>query len=463
VKTKKDLGIFVFVMMNIATVMSLKGLPLIASTGSAMLFYLLFSTIFFLVPCAFVAAELSTSWSKPGGVYLWVKSALGDRFGVFAVCMQWIQNVICAPTVLSFASDSLAYSFGAKHLANSGVYTALMTIFIYWCAIFITLSGLKLSGIITTVGSIIGTIIPGLLLIVLGIAWLDSGSTINITITANDIFPDFTHFGNISFAASIMILFSGMEVNAVHVNDLKNPTSDYLKSIVLSVIIILGVFSLGAMSVGIILPQNSISLTYGIMQALEMCLIKYNLLWVVKVFAICIALGVVAWLIAWICGPSRGVLVAAENNELPKFFAYKNKAGVQRNILMIQGLLVTILSSLNFFINNVNEVYFLCTEMAMILYLIMYFLMFISALRLRYTMRHIKRRYKVPGGSIGMWIICGTGLTSVIFAFVFAFFPPTDLGIASTTDYVSIIVSGVVVVVLASILLYRKPSSPKKV
>ena len=224
--------------------------------------------------------------------------------------------------------------------------------------------------------------------------------------------------------------------------------------------IIVIIFSLGALSLALILPKNSISLTAGIMQALQFVLQQYNLLWIVKIFGAFITFGVIAGIIAWICGPSRGLLVAAENKEIPKFLAYKNKNNVQSNILIIQGIIVTVLASLNFLIPNVNEVYFLLTEMAVTLYLIMYFLMFISALKLRYSMPNVERKYKVPGGSIGIWLICGIGMFSVIFAIVCGFLPPEQLKISSTTLYVTTMIIGILIFILIPIFIKGPKNQP---
>ena len=258
--------------------------------------------------------------------------------------------------------------------------------------------------------------------------------------------------------AGIVLLFVGMEVNAVHINDLENPTSQYPKAILLSVVIIVAIFSLGAASLALILPKDDISLTAGIMQAFHFVLAQYNLLWLVKILGAFIAFGVVAAIIAWICGPSRGLLVAAENGEIPQFLAYKNKNDVQSNILIMQGIMVTVLASLHLLIKNIDEVYFLLTVMAVTLYLLMYFLMFISALKLRYTMPDIQRKYKVPGGIAGIWLVCVVGILSVVFALVCGFFPPEQLGIGSPELYLGIIITGVVVFVLIPIFM----TSPKK-
>jgi amino acid transporter len=453
---KHYLGTLSFTILIIATVMSLKGFPLIAATGFKMVFYLLFSAFFFLIPGSLVSAELSSCFNKPGGVYLWVKAALGPRFGVVSVWIQWVQNIIWAPTIIGFAADSFSYTLGLESLAKNGIYTASMIIVVYWFAVFITLKGLKLSTTITTIGAIIGIFTPALFVIGLGVIWVLSGKTINISFSLDNIFPDFNNFNSISFIAGIVILFSGMEVNAVHINSLRKPTTDYVRSIIFASIFMLGIFFLGSLSLAMIIPSKSISLTTGVMQSIQKVLVQYDMVWVVKIFGALITFGVLASVIAWICGPSKGLLIAAEHKELPKILSYKNKNGIQRNILILQACLVMLFASLQIVIDNVNEIYFLLTEMGAILYLIMYILMFVSAIVLRYKMPDTKREFKIPGGNIGMWIVSGIGILSAIFSMTFAFFPPGNLHVSSTNVYMGIIASGVLIFTIIPVIIFRK-------
>ena len=68
-------------MMNVAAVMSLRGLPMMAKEGLTMFFYILFAAVLFLAPVSLVSAELATGWPKEGGVYRWVREAFGERWG----------------------------------------------------------------------------------------------------------------------------------------------------------------------------------------------------------------------------------------------------------------------------------------------------------------------------------------------------------------------------------------------
>ena len=55
------------------------------------------------------------------------------------------------------------------------------------------------------------------------------------------------------------------------------------------------------------------------------------------------------------------------------------------------------------------------------------------AIRLRYSQPDLKRSYRVPGGTIGMWCISGVGFAGVAFASLVGFFPPTELPVGSPT------------------------------
>ena len=83
------LSVFVLAMLNVAMVMSLRGLPIIAKEGWTMFFYILFATVLFLIPTSLVSAELATGWPE-GGVYQWVNEAFGSRLGFAAIWLQWI-------------------------------------------------------------------------------------------------------------------------------------------------------------------------------------------------------------------------------------------------------------------------------------------------------------------------------------------------------------------------------------
>ena len=448
------LSVFGLAMLNIAAVMSLRGLPMIADTGLTMIFYLLFVSILFLIPCSLVAAELATGWPGQGGIYHWVKAAFGSRWGFVAIWLQWIQNIIWYPTILAFAAGTLAYLFGDPHLVNVNWYNAVVIIAVYWIATLLAFYGLRIAGVITSLGVLLGTLFPGMLIIILGVIWIVSGHRVEFLSGHTHLLPDFSHFSNIAFLAGIVLLFAGMEVGAVHVHKLENPRRQYPKATFLAAIVIIIFFSLGALAIATIMPESKISLTAGLMEAFDDILLRYHLNWLLPILGVLVTFGTLAGVLAWICGPSRGLLATAKEGELPPFLAHTNKRGIQTHILIIQGIIVTTLTMLYFVMNKVSVAFFLLSAMTITLYLVMYILMFVAAIRLRYSHPDVPRTYKIPGGKVGMWLIAGLGLCAVSFALVIAFFPPSELQIGTPTLYVSLVAAGLVIFVGLPLIIH---------
>lgn len=461
---KHYLSIFTAAMINVALVMSLRGLPLIAKEGLSMIFYILFASILFLLPVSLVSAELATGWPEEGGVYRWVKEAFGSKLGFTAIWLQWIQNTVWYATVLAFVSAALSYFFLNPSLANNKVFIIAVILIVYWGATFINFLGFKTASWLTILFVIIGTLIPGIFIIILGIIWVFTGNGLEFLKGSTHFFPDFKNFDNIAFMAVTVLLFAGMEVGAVHVVEMKNPHRQYPKAVFLSMIIIIAVFFLGALSIGAVIPVNEISLTAGIMQGFAEILDRSNIKWIVPIIGFFVAFGSVGGIIAWIGGPSKGLLATARQGELPRFLQYTNKHGIQTHILWVQGAIVTILSFAFLLLPNVSGAYFLLTALTVALYLVMYMLLYASAIRLRYTKPNVKRPYKIFWGNFGMWLVAGTGLLAVGFAFIVSFFPPSQIKTGNHAFYSLFILIGVIVFVSLPIIInhYKKSSWIKK-
>ena len=457
-------------MMTVAAVVSLRGLPLMAVEGTALLFYIGFAAFIFLIPAALVAAELGGMFAhSTGGIYDWVKAPFGARAGFVAIWLQWIQNVVWYPTVLAFAAASLAYVIGRPELADNGIYTGTVIIAAYWFATAIALTGTSAAARFTSAGFLLGTVVPGLLIIALGAAWIVDGHTLAfLTDTASTgngashlrFFPHITGLSSLAFLGGIVLLFAGVEVHAVHANELKNPSRDFPKAIFLSVVIIVALFLLGSLALASIVPADKIALDQGPMQAFDIALQGYGLGWLVPVLALLIALGALAGVMSWITGPSRGLLRTARDGELPPFLARTNKNGIQVTILLIQGGIVTVLALLYFFMKNVSVAFFLLSAMTITLYLVMYMMMYAAVVRLRITRPDATRSYKVPGGLAGLVAIAGIGFAGVAFAFVTSFFPPSQLPVGSPVTYVGVVAAGFVVFICLPILIHamKRPS-----
>ena len=167
------ISMMAFAVMNFMTVVSLRGLPAQAEYGLVSIFYYLFAAVVFLIPTALVAAELASTFPQQGGVFRWVGEAFGPRWGFAAVYWQWQAWVLWLPTVLVFGSAALAFvmwpqSFDAA-LASNKLYSMAILLIIFWSVTVFTFRGIQASVKLSTLSGIFGTILPGAILIVLGV------------------------------------------------------------------------------------------------------------------------------------------------------------------------------------------------------------------------------------------------------------------------------------------------------
>jgi amino acid transporter len=258
---------------------------------------------------------------------------------------------------------------------------------------------------------------------------------------------------NVTFLAAVILIFAGIEVQAVHANELKDPSKQFPKVLLLAAALIFFLQILGSLAISVVLPESKITLQSGLMQAFENIFVSMGMKWLLPVICILMAFGVLGSVISWIAGPSRGLLWTAKDGLLPQSLAKVNKKGIQQNILIVQGLIVTLLASIYFIIPNVGVAFFLLGALTIGLYLIMYLLMYAAGISLRYSQPDLPRSYKVPGGNAGMWAIAGTGFLAVLFAFVVSFFPPSQLPVGSPFEYVGLVIGGTVLFTVLPFLI----------
>ena len=460
------LSVMTLAIMNVTAVVSLRGLPAEAIYGLSSAFYYLFAAIVFLIPTAMVAAELAAMFSdKQGGVFRWVGEAYGPRMGFLAIWLQWIESTIWYPTVLTFGAVSIAFiGVNDAHdatLASNKMFTLVVVLAIYWVATFIAMRGLSWVGKISKWGGMIGTIIPAGLLIVLGIIYIATGGHNNMDMSQG-FFPDLKKFDNLVLASSIFLFYAGMEMMGVHVMDVNNPSRNYPKAIIIGSIVTVLIFILGTFSLGFIIPAKDISLTQSLLIGFDNYFRHFHISWAGPIIAIALMFGVLAGVLTWVAGPSKGIFTVGKAGYLPPFFQRTNKQGVQRNILLVQGVIVTLLALLFVVMPSVQSFYQILSQLTVLLYLIMYMLMFAAAITLRYKMKSTPRPFRLGKGSGNgvMWLLGVVGFCGSLLAFILSFVPPGQIATGSNKVWYSVLIIGCIVVVIVPFIIYamRKPS-----
>lgn len=456
---QRVISIFVLAMLNVAIMASLRNLPLVASYGLSALFFFALVAVFFLIPSALVSAELATGWSKEGGVYIWVREALGDRWGFFAIWMQWVHNVAWYPVILSFVATTIAYIVDPQ-LAENKAFVLTIVLVSFWGMTFLNHLGIETSSWFSTIGVIVGTILPGLLIITLGVVWISHGNPINTPLSFSALIPEFNQIGDFVFLAGLFLAFTGLEVSSGYASEVKNPQRNYPRAIILAACITFSVFMLGALAIAFVIPGSDISLASGLMEAFNQFFAFYNLQWILPIVGILLVIGAIAEVNAWIVGPVKGLYATTNHGNLPPRFHKLNKHGVPVNLLWFQGIIVSVTSLVILQLPSISASFWILSVMSAQIYLVMYVLMFISAIRLRYTKPHVPRAYKVPYGRKGIWLFASLGVIACIFVILLSFFPPAQIDVGSLLFYESFLIGGLLLMAAIPLIIhqFRKPS-----
>jgi amino acid transporter len=441
-------------MLTVGSVGYLGSAPALAVFGLASVFLYVLPALVFLVPVSLVAAELASGW--PGGVYHWVEEGISAPMGLVAVWCEFAQTIFYYPALLAYVAGTLAYVIDPG-LAGNGVYSAAVIIVLFWGGVLVSSRGATLVAELSSSGTLIGTLIPGAILVGLGVTYLLRGNHSAAPMTASHLLPAWTGVGSIVLVVNSFFTYAGVEVNAVHVDELRNPGRDYPKSIFLAMALVLAVFIFPTLAISWVIPAHQISFTAGVMQAFNSLLTHFGLGFAVPLIAVALAAGALAGMLSWLDGPSEGLLrIGRERGFLPPYFQRVNGRGIEVRILAAQGTVITIIALLYAFIPSVTHAYWIFTVMATQVYLIMYVLMFIAAIRLRRAQPDHPRGYKAPA----LGLLCLLGALSSVAALVIGFIPPAQFGHSNLFTYAALILAGVLAIGVAPPLLldrFRKP------
>ncbi len=441
-------------MMTVGSVGYLGSVPALAVFGLASVFLYVLPAFVFLLPVSLVAAELASGW--PGGVYNWVREGISAPMGLLAVWCEFAQTIFYYPALLAYVAGTLAYVIDPR-LAGNGVYNAIVIIVLFWGGVLVSSRGAALAAELSSGGTLIGTLIPGALLVALGVAYLLQGSHPAAPMTAGHLLPAWNGLASIALVVNSFFTYAGVEVNAVHVDELRNPGRDYPRSIFLATALVLAVFILPTVAIAWVIPAQQISLTAGVMQAFNSLLAHFRLSFAVPLIAVALAVGALAGMVTWLDGPSEGLLrIGREQGFLPPYFQQVNGKGIEVRILAAQGTVITVIALLYAFIPGVSRAYWIFAAMATQVYLIMYVLMFIAAMKLRRSQPDRPRGYKAPA----LGLLCLLGAMSSGAALVIGFIPPSQFGHSNPVVYAALILAGIVAIGLLPPLLLDRLRKP---
>lgn len=447
---KASVTVFSLVMLITGAVDGIGNLPSIAIFGPQLVFFFVVAVLLFLLPTGLISAELCAQFKEDGGVYHWGKRAFGSHFSLLVVWLQWINTMVWFPTCMTTLAGTMAY-FINPALAHSPAYLVMTSLTVFWVMTWLNLKGISHSARIASLATMVGMVIPMALIISLSIFWVTSGKPVVLKLASSTLLPHFTQLSTWTSLTAIITAFLGMELATVHVKKIHNARKIFPKALICSIILIVFTLGVGSLGITMVIPHQDIVLVTGTIQAFKVLFNGLHLQWLEMVLAAMLVFGSLGTMVNWLISPANGLAQSAHDNYLPNWFTHENSHGVPARILILQSIVVSAVSSAFFLMPDVNSAYWLLLDLSTELYVIMYFLMFITAIKL---LLNAKKIILIPGGKTGAFLMIFAGLIGCVNTLIIGFFPPSNIGTVSKFHFFTVFSGGLLLMTCPVALLY---------
>ena len=122
-KESSKIGFVTFVGIVMAMVATVRSIPTLAAASWQMIFWMTFAVLFFALPVSLMSGELSTMLQDEGGPQLWVKTAMGSKWGFVTAWLLWVQMFPGMVMVASTLGPLLGNAIGNTTLGNNHWFT----------------------------------------------------------------------------------------------------------------------------------------------------------------------------------------------------------------------------------------------------------------------------------------------------------------------------------------------------
>ena len=417
------------VLFNLVAVLGLRHLAVAASFGPSSLVIWLIAAIFFFVPQGLVVIELSSRFPQEGGIYFWTKRALGEGHGFLCGWCYWINNVLYYPTLLISTAVIATYVIGKGEsgLSNDWTFVLTVTLVSLWLAVFLNIVGMSTGKWLQNAGGI-GTYVPGLMLIFVGIYAVFTRPAAS-AITAASLTPDITNLPALNLLATIAFAFAGLELSATMGDEIKNPRRNLPRSIYVTAPLIALAYIAGTGAVLWLVPNTEINKVSGFLQAITVGInqLSSTLWWAAPLAAALYTIGNLGGMGAWLTGPARVAFVVGLDRYFPPAFGRVHPRWRTPYVaILVQAVLATIflLFSVLGKDSTVEHVYLVLLDTQVLIYFIPYIYLFVCFLIHRKRANTTDEAVLAPGGKLGAMIVGLSGLFITLFAMLVTMIPP---------------------------------------
>ncbi len=418
-------------LFSVSAVLTIDTLASAASMGVTWFTWWALTMVFFFLPYGLMTAEMGAAWPGEGGVYVWVREAMGPRWASLAAWFYWINNAYWTASVYMVFAGTFHTIFLKQHvgpaLREGWAATwlqAAIAILLTWLTVAVGVVRLDVSKWLPNLGALVkAAIFVGLG--ILGLSSLLSGRP-----PANDFSlwrfaPSWSD--SLTFLPVLLYNALGFELMSSAGDEMKDPQKDVPRVILLSGLVIALVYTLGVLGILRAVPLPELSLVTGTWDALEILGRQWGSAggMLVLLLGVGFLYACVSNIVTWSLGVNRVAAAAAAEGSAPAILGRLHPSyDTPYMAFVIQGVLATALLLGNAALSSrADNVFWMVFKLSGVCFLASYLLVFPAFVVLRYRRPGQARPYRMPGGTPAAWaaaILC----TGFVAGAILLFFRP---------------------------------------
>lgn len=477
-KAPPNLYIRDLVLYGIVGALGLDTLGAASSYGGQALFWVLLVGLTFFIPYQFLMAELGSAFPRAGGIYEWGKMSGGRFYAAIAAILYWIANplwiggtmfvtIISAIKVLWFNNPN--FLFGGNKTSDA-IITIIIALLFIWGIMGTALTPIHFSKRISNLGAITKLGLIGLF-VLLALAFFLTGHATGKHLGASSLLPTAAWGLIVSSIIPVMVFkWQGFEVQVNVGDEVSNPQRDVPRSMFITggiaflayaIPILVTIFALSQSQVvsssGL---QQAISNVTGVLPGPAATLLKW-----LFVPLLVIALGASG--ATWMVSANRAYAVAANDYAAPHWLSrFDAKTNTPRAAILTSGVIATIVMIVTVLVNRfssgtLQSLFTLALGFTISVNTLAYLLIFPDLLLLRYKRPEARRPYRVPGGTIGAWLVTLLSMFYTVIVSYFLLFPTSDVirgaGVSRIAyETTQLVVLGIIILLAALFYLWGR-------
>lgn len=413
---KKKFSLMSAILSVICVVFVAEAAAPVAAIGNSQFFWWIFLLIAFLLPYGLISSELGTTYISEGGIYDWVTKAFGRRWGSRVSWYYWINFPLWLASLAVICPELITTIIGVEFPVVGAVIIELIFI---WIVVWVSFYPVSDSIWILN-GAAVIKVLLAILLGVLGVYIAFTKGMAN-EYTVVSLLPSF-NLNSLSFISVIIFNLLGFEVICTFAGDMENPNKQIPKAIIAAGVVIAAIYIFSAFGISVAIPTEDISTSSGLIDSFKL-LTGSTTGWFIISMAFLFLLTLFGNMISWSLGVNNTACYAAENGDMPKIFAKRNKKnGIPIGAALMNGVVASIVVVIAPILPN-QDLFWAFFSLNLVMFLLSYVPVFPAFYKLRKIDPDISRPFKVGGSDLFLKILFIVPMGLILISLIFTAIP----------------------------------------